>query len=214
MKKKNIENIRKDFNKSKIDFLNTVDCPIMYFKSWLDDILSIDPNEAISFVLSTVNEFNIPSSRVLLLREINDEGFIFYTNYMSRKGRDIEKNNNVSLNFNWASLERQIRIKGEVVKVSEEKSDDYFSSRPRNSQLGTWISNQSSNIELNTNLDELVENISKEFREKEVVRPNNWGGYLVLPKEIEFWQGRPSRMHDRLKYSKESNNWRKERLAP
>jgi pyridoxamine 5'-phosphate oxidase len=161
-----------------------------------------------------VNAGGRPSSRVLLLRNFDANGFVFYTNYNSRKAKDIEKNNNASLLFFWPELERQVRVEGKLVKQSAEESDRYFNSRPRESRLGAWTSPQSEIIADRSALDEELAVIIKKFEGKEVPRPEWWGGYTLQPDRIEFWQGRPSRLHDRVCYIKEKGQWKIVRLAP
>ena len=210
----NIVNIREEFKKSEIDFKNLPDYPLELFHSWFDMALEVDKDNAIAFVLSTVSSEMVPSSRIVLLRGVTEEGFTFFTNYESRKAKDIEKNNIVSLNFYWEKLEKQVRITGKAVKISAAESDKYFGGRPRKSQLGAWSSNQSKVIDLYYKLMNKVEKFEGLFEGKKVERPLHWGGYCVEISTIEFWQGRPSRLHDRLLYTKERNNWKKERLAP
>jgi len=214
MSSNNISKIREDFKKSKIDFDSAPEHPIKMFNNWFDMALEEDKDNAISFVLSTISKEIIPSSRVVLLRGVNEKGFTFFTNYKSSKASDIENNNMVSANFFWEKLEKQVRIVGKAVKISSSQSDDYFSSRPRESQLGAWASDQSSIINLYYKLMNKVDEFEGMFKGKTVNRPLHWGGYCIAPEKVEFWQGRPSRLHDRLLYTKEENNWKKERLAP
>ena len=208
-----IDEIREDFEKSKMDFTNLPESPMDLFSNWFSQALDADKDNAISFVLSTVSQENIPSSRVLLMRKVDENGFTFFTNYDSSKSKDIENNHFVSINFFWNKLEKQIRIIGRAIKVPAEDSDIYFNSRPEKSKIGAVISNQSSIIDFNLDFEELISELNLE---KQVIeRPKNWGGYKVIPTKIEFWQGRPSRLHDRVLYVKtDENNWKKERLAP
>ena len=211
---KNISEIREDFKESKIDFSNISDHPIKMFNDWFAMALELDKDNAISFVLSTVSSKNIPSSRVVLLRGVDENGFTFFTNYESAKSKDIEVNNMVSANFFWEKLEKQVRITGRAMKISESESDKYFSSRPRESQLGAWSSNQSSIIDIYYKFMSKMDEFEGIFKGKKVERPLNWGGYCINPEKVEFWQGRPSRLHDRLLFTKEKNRWKKERLSP
>jgi pyridoxamine 5'-phosphate oxidase len=149
-----------------------------------------------------------------LLKNINDRGFTFFTNFESDKSIDIENNKNVALNFYWPELERQVRISGEAGKIKHKDSDAYFRSRPRASQLGTWLSNQSTSISLDHNFTESLTKLEARFKGKEVARPSHWGGYCIDDDKIEFWQGRPSRFHDRVLYEFDTDNWSKRRLAP
>ena len=176
--------------------------------------LDIDKDNAISFNLSTVSLENIPSSRIVLLRSINEKGFTFFTNYTSDKAKDIEVNNIVSANFYWENLEKQVRITGKATKISSSDSDEYFNTRPRNSQLGAWVSDQSTVISLYFKMLNKIDFFKEMFKDKNVSRPLHWGGYCIYPIKIEFWQGRESRLHDRLLFTKENNSWKKERLAP
>tara|TARA_B100001971_G_C18136974_1_gene508196 strand:- start:22 stop:669 length:648 start_codon:yes stop_codon:yes gene_type:complete len=211
---KNLEkNLREDFNKFKIDFKNLPSHPVNLFSKWIERALKKD-NEANAFVLSTVSENRIPSSRVILLRGCNEKGFTFFTNYRSAKATDIEKNNNVSLNFYWHEFQRQVRILGEAEKISATESDKYFNSRPRESQIGAWISDQSTVINLYYKFVNEMNKIESRFKGKKIERPLHWGGYHVTPTIIEFWQGRPFRLHDRLRYRLHKDIWKIERLAP
>ncbi|MDX1470461.1 MAG: pyridoxamine 5'-phosphate oxidase, partial [Flavobacteriaceae bacterium] len=156
-----------------------------------------------------------PKNRVLLLKEFSEEGFVFYTNYRSEKGRAIETNNKVSLSFYWPQLERQVIIKGHAQKISNEESEEYFHSRPKGSQLGAYVSDQSSVIPDRDSLELKLRKAEKEFADAPVPKPKDWGGYIVVPCEMEFWQGRENRLHDRIRFTlKSSKNWQKERLAP
>ena len=210
----NIKNIREDFKKSKIDFNTIPDHPLELFNAWLEMALESDKDNAIAFVLSTISDLNIPSSRIVLLRGVSEKGFTFFTNYKSRKAKDIENNKMVSANFYWEKLEKQVRITGKAIKISAKESDEYFSERPRESQLGAWASKQSSVINLYYKLMNKVDEFEGIFKGKNVERPLHWGGYCILPESVEFWQGRPFRLHDRLIFKKEKDNWKKERLSP
>ncbi|CAM1344269.1 pyridoxamine 5'-phosphate oxidase [Tenacibaculum amylolyticum] len=190
--------------------------PIELFRDWF-----IDANEsemvleANAMNVATIGADGFPKNRMVLLKKYTHEGFIFYTNYNSEKGQAIAANNHVCLSFFWAGLERQIIIKGQAEKIAENLSDGYFESRPDGSKLGAWASNQSSVV---ANKEELIANLSKleeEFKGKEIPRPKHWGGYIVKPVSIEFWQGRPNRMHDRIRYALQKDfAWKLERLAP
>jgi len=209
-----LKNIRLNYKKSKIDFENLDKNPITFFLKWFDDALKINRNEANACVLSTITHDNKPSSRVVLLKDISDKGFIFFTNYKSDKSVDIEKNNYVALNFYWPKLERQVRISGEVEKIDTKDSDDYFKSRPRESQLSAWLSDQSASIELDYDFIEALNLLENKFKDKEINRPLHWGGYCINTDKIEFWQGRPSRLHDRILYEFDGKDWSKKRLSP
>jgi pyridoxamine 5'-phosphate oxidase len=211
---KKISKIREDYKKSKIDFRNIPAHPIKMFNDWFEMALELDKDNAISFVLSTVSSENIPSSRVVLLRGVDENGFTFFTNYKSAKSKDIEANNMVSANFFWEKLEKQVRITGKAIKISSSESDKYFSSRPRESQLGAWSSKQSSIINIYYKLMNKMDEFKGIFKGKKVERPLHWGGYCIDPEKVEFWQGRPFRLHDRLLFTKDKTKWKKERLAP
>lgn len=209
-----LRNMRINYQKSQIDFENLDNNPINFFLEWFNDALKISKNEANACVLSTISSDHKPSSRVVLLKYLSENGFTFFTNYNSKKSLDIENNNNVALNFYWPELERQVRICGLVKKIESKKSDDYFKSRPRKSQLGAWLSDQSSPIDIDYDISTSLELLETKFKDQAVNRPLNWGGYCVKPNKIEFWQGRPSRFHDRVLYELDKGNWNKKRLAP
>ena len=209
---KNIKNIRKDYQKSELNFNDLTPEPISFFKLWMDKAVQLS-SDANAFVLSTVDANAQPSSRVLLLRDASDSGFSFFTNYSSRKSKEIEQNSNVCMNFFWPALERQIRVSGTISKISDKESDDYFNSRPYESRIGAWCSPQSKVIESRDVLENKFEELKKKYP-NDVPRPQNWGGYIISPTQIEFWQGRSSRLHDRFLYTKEDSDWKIERLAP
>ncbi|MFM2049443.1 MAG: pyridoxamine 5-phosphate oxidase [Bacteroidota bacterium] len=210
----NLHNLRIDYKNHSLSKHDVNSNPIVQFESWFKDAISAEIIDANAFTLCTINEMNKPSCRVVLLKEVNDFGFIFFTNYESRKGKDMENNNNVSIAFHWKELERQVRIEGIAQKISDEESDEYFNSRPRESQIGAWASPQSSVIHNRPVLESRIEFYTKKFKNKTVPRPNNWGGYIVKPETVEFWQGRPSRLHDRIQYEHIDRKWQISRLAP
>jgi pyridoxamine 5'-phosphate oxidase len=209
---KSIKNIRTDYVKNELNFDDLTVHPFDLFKSWMTDALEqiSEPN---AFVLSTVNAEGKPSSRVLLLRDLDDKGFNFFTNYNSQKSQDIERNPHVCMNFFWYQSERQVRVSGRIEKLSSEASEDYFNSRPYESKIGAWSSPQSSVIESREVLNKNVKDFSSQYTE-DVPRPPHWGGYCIVPDKIEFWQGRSSRLHDRFVYSLEGEEWKIVRLAP
>ncbi len=188
--------------------------PFEQFAVWMKEALDssiLDPN---AMVLATASGEGTPSARIVLLRNFDEKGFVFFTNYESSKANDLANNKNVSLLFFWAELERQIRISGKVKKVSKVESQLYFATRPRESQLGAWASNQSSVIASREVLEKKFEEIRKKFEGKSIPLPPFWGGYRVTPKKFEFWQGRESRLHDRISFKLEAGQWKIERLAP
>ena len=209
-----IKNLRLNYKKSTIDFKNLAKNPIQYFMNWFEDALKVNNLEANACVLSSVSSDNYPSSRVVLLKGVNENGFTFFTNYKSSKAKDIDANPNVALNFYWPELERQVRIVGIAKKITINDSDTYFKSRPRESQMGAWLSDQSKVIGLDYNFMETLNSLESKFKDKEVERPLHWGGYCIEPIKVEFWQGRPSRLHDRLEYKREDGKWIYKRLAP
>jgi len=164
--------------------------------------------------VSTIDQEGFIKSRIVLLKEYDNEGFVFYTNYTSEKGGSIAHHNQVGISFFWPNLERQVIVKGTISKISPERSDAYFKARPKASQLGAIVSHQSKVIKDRNVLEEKMLLLEEEYKNKEVIRPEYWGGYLVSPVSIEFWQGRPNRLHDRIRYYKKNELWTKERLAP
>ena len=209
---KSIKDLRTDYQKSELNVKDLTEEPITLFQQWLSQAIT-HSNDANAFVLSTVNSNAVPSSRVLLLRDATEKGFSFFTNYSSRKSQEIEVNPNVCMNFFWPEMERQVRINGSISRLSEQESDDYFISRPYESRIGAWCSPQSQVIESREVLENKIQELKKKYP-NEVPRPENWGGYTIVPNEIEFWQGRASRLHDRFLYKKEGENWTINRLAP
>jgi pyridoxamine 5'-phosphate oxidase len=188
--------------------------PLEQFKAWFKEAIHSEIIEPNAMHLATVKKNNRPTGRVVLLKDV-DKGFVFYTNYESNKGRELEENPFASLTFFWPELERQVRIEGTVEKTSAKESDDYFLSRPYESQIGAWSSPQSKAIPDRKFLEQKKEEIENKFKDEDLFRPSHWGGYRVTPYEIEFWQGRPARLHDRISYHlDEGGNWILTRLAP
>jgi pyridoxamine 5'-phosphate oxidase len=208
-----IRNDHHNFDKGNLsDHLG--DDPISFFKTWFKEAIDEKVFEPQSMHISTVDHQQRPSARIVYLKEILNEKFIFYTNYSSQKGKDLANNNAISALFFWPSQERQIRIEGFATKIKDQISDAYFESRPRASQLGAWASYQSEKLEARKELELRVEALAKEFP-NQVPRPPHWGGYEIEPTKIEFWQGRASRLHDRMVFEKNSNNtWDLFRLNP
>ena len=213
---KDLSNYRKSYEKSELLESDIPEDPITLFKKWFHEMETFGGDiEVNAMTVSTIGLDGFPKARVVLLKQFTFEGFIFYTNYGSEKGRAIAENPNVCLSFFWHSLERQIIIKGVAEKVSENISDGYFESRPDGSKLGAMVSNQSQVIASRAILEENLKQLEAKFAEKEIPRPISWGGYLVKPVEMEFWQGRPNRLHDRIRYHlNDDYSWKIERLAP
>ena len=209
-----INTLRHDFSKQSLDERDVNQSPFIQFEKWFKEAVDGKVNEPNAMSLSTVSSEGKPSSRILLLRNFNEKGFVFYSNYTSRKGEEINANPNAAILFFWPELERQVRIEGVLEKQSAEESDMYFASRPRGSKLGAWTSEQSKVIASRNFLDEEYEKLSKKYPDESVPRPHYWGGYFLKPTAVEFWQGRPSRLHDRILYTKENSGWKIERLAP
>ena len=211
----NLKDLRKEYRLAALDELHAGPDPIFQFKKWFQEAMEAELLEPYAMTLSTVNKENRPSARVVLLRDLSTQGFTFFTNYLSRKGHDIAENPFAALNFFWPDLERQVRIEGKIVTLNNADSDAYFASRPRGSQLGAWSSPQSEVIASRELLEQNVEQFTQQFEGKEVVRPAHWGGYCLIPDYFEFWQGRESRLHDRICYTLDQNEgWDRCRLAP
>ncbi len=212
--RKQVKQVRRDFDSSELNERNVPKNPFELFQNCLQIALDKELKDANAFTLSTAIN-NEPDSRIVLLRDVDEEGLTFYTNYSSKKAKDMENNPSVSVNFFWAQLDKQIRIKGTVKKLDSKTSDEYFSSRPRNSQLGAWASNQSDELESREALEKNLKVLEEKFEKLDnIPRPDFWGGYLIIPNEFEFWQGRPSRLHDRLVYEKTNGDWVIKRLYP
>ena len=212
---KNLHDYRKSYEKGSLTEDTVLENPLEQFAAWFVDAEKTptveEPN---AMTLSTVDTQGVPKARVVLLKEFTQEGFVFYTNYTSGKAQAIAQNNKVCISFFWPSLERQIIITGLAVKISEEKSIAYFNKRPRESQLGALVSDQSTSIDSREALEEKLLDLEKQYQTKPIVKPAHWGGYLIQPTSYEFWQGRSSRLHDRIKYTKINNSWNIGRLQP
>ena len=209
-----IANLRNEYSKATLDILNTEEDPIQQFRSWFNEARKAQVPEPSAMIVSTASPDGKPSARVLLLKDITDKGFVFFTNYNSRKGKEIEKNPYASFTFFWPELERQVRIEGKLRKVKSSASDAYFSSRPRGSQIGAWASPQSEEIPNREVLETQEQKYQESFKGKDIPRPEHWGGYELIPDHLEFWQGRQSRLHDRIVYLLENELWSRKRLAP
>ena len=188
--------------------------PFKQFEIWFEEAKKIGLKDPNAMNVASATKSGIPSSRMVLLKAYSEEGFIFYTNYTSRKSGEILDNPIVALNFFWDALERQIRIEGEIKKVEKEVSDAYFNSRSRLSQLGAHASNQSQVIENYEELTNKLNSFDEQYKDADIPRPDHWGGFIVIPSSIEFWQGHDGRLHDRLKFKKENDNWVMKRLSP
>lgn len=212
---KNLSDYRKSYEKGELLLENSPQNPLELFQKWFNEVDSnFKDIEANAMSISTIGKDGFPKTRIVLLKKFNDNGFVFYTNYKSEKGRAIKENPNVCLSFFWEFAERQVIIKGIVEKISEEESDAYFHSRPKGSQLGAIASHQSEAIKSREILEANLKAIENEYQNKPIERPKVWGGYIVKPVSIEFWQGRPNRLHDRILYELVNKNWIKQRLQP
>lgn len=210
-----IADIRKDYKLKSLLETDVATDPVNQFGRWWNEALQSELEEVNAMTLSTVTASGRPTARIVLLKDYSNEGFVFYTNYESDKAKAMEANPYAALVFFWAPLERQVRIEGFVEKVSAEESDAYFLSRPAGSRIGAWASPQSSVISNRTVVEEKVEALTAKFSDGNIPRPPHWGGYIVKPYRVEFWQGRPNRLHDRICYLlSEDGKWTKERLAP
>lgn len=209
-----ISKIRKDYSKAKLTQGSVDADPIKQFNKWLEDAINAKLPEPTAMVLATGNQDGIITSRTVLLKEVTEDGFVFYTNYDSRKGKDLVQNSNAALTFFWAELERQVNIRGTVSKVSEAMSELYFQSRPRKYRIGAWASKQSQELDSQRTLIQEFLRLTVKYAGRTVPRPPHWGGYQLDAQIIQFWQGRPSRLHDRIQYQKRDTVWEIKRLFP
>lgn len=207
----NLHDFRKSYTKFQLDESSVNPNPFFQFSIWFKEAVEDGTFEANALILSTVDSSAKPSSRVVLLKQLVEEGFIFFTNFDSRKGKNITENNQASILFFWEKFERQVRIEGVIEKIPEEMSIEYFKNRPLESQIGAVVSNQS---EIIANREVLEEKFKELSKLKSIDKPNNWGGYILKPKYFEFWQGRANRLHDRIIYIQDNNAWNIKRLAP
>ena len=210
----NIESHRKHYERSELTEDVIDPNPVAQLRAWLSEAFDDGCLEPNAMNVATVDAGGQPSARIVLLRGLDERGLVFYTSYFSRKGRELAENPRVAATFYWPLLERQVRIEGTVQQVSDDESDAYFESRPRGHRLSAWASEQSEPIDRRETLDERVAHFDQRFEGDDVPRPHSWGGYLIVPKVFEFWQGRPNRMHDRLQYRREGRAWKIRRLQP
>ncbi|SKC82074.1 pyridoxamine 5'-phosphate oxidase [Ohtaekwangia koreensis] len=210
-----ISDLRKEYSKASLDITSVQSDPVKQFEKWFNEAVQAQVPEPNAMNLATINASGAPSSRIVLLKGIENSKLVFYTNYQSSKGKDLEKTPACALTFFWPELERQVRIEGIADRVDPERSEKYFQSRPRGSQIGAWSSPQSAVIKDRALLEDRVKQIEKKFEGNEILpKPHQWGGYEVDPILIEFWQGRPSRLHDRIQFTKVDGSWKIYRLAP
>ncbi len=214
MNKTDVAALRQSYTQNELLEENVLENPIKQFGKWFKEALDVQILEPNAMILSTVSDGK-PHGRVVLLKGFDENGFTFYTNYKSNKGNEVAETPFASLTFFWGDLERQVRIEGSIEKVSGTESDEYYHSRPRGSQIGAWVSNQSSVIAGREVIEQRLTELENEFKDVELIpRPAHWGGYCVNPERIEFWQGRPNRLHDRILFTKVGDDWKIERLSP
>jgi pyridoxamine 5'-phosphate oxidase len=211
---KNYQNIREEYLKGALDKSSVNNSPFLQFEQWMSEAIKSGVPHPTSMILATCGADGQPSGRIVLLKGADEKGFQFFTNYQSRKGKQLQQNPKASLTFFWMPMERQIRIEGHVEKVSPEVSDKYFHSRPYESRLSAAISPQSKIVANRAELEKLKRELREKYPEQNLPRPENWGGYLLIPNYFEFWQGRESRLHDRIIYARKLNEWTIKRLAP
>jgi pyridoxamine 5'-phosphate oxidase len=209
---KSIADIRKDYTKGSLKVSDLPNSPFKSFKKWLDEAISCEVEEPTALTLSTIHEGNRPRSRVVLLKNIDEHGLVFFTNYNSQKGAEIATNPYAAMNFFWPELERQVRVEGNIEKIPSAESDEYFYSRPKESQAGAIVSDQSKQIPEDLDLEAQIHALMAQ--PEKLKRPEHWGGFRLVPDYFEFWQGRPSRIHDRVFYRLQDEHWSKGRLSP
>lgn len=214
MSKPTLSQIRRDYNLKQLSKSSVSENPINQFGLWMDEALASNCNEPNAMTLATSTFEGKPSARVVLLKDFNNHGFVFFTNYESKKSKQLLQNPYAALVLFWPELQRQVRIEGQVKKTDDAESDSYFRTRPEKSKIGAWASPQSQVIPNRKYLESLKSDFQEEFSGKTISRPPNWGGYILQPNLIEFWQGRPNRLHDRIQYTLVNEQWAIERLAP
>ncbi|MEO6330817.1 MAG: pyridoxamine 5'-phosphate oxidase [Ginsengibacter sp.] len=211
---KHIAELRKDYIQQELSEKEVSPDPLIQFEKWWNEAIKSEGDEINAMTLATSNSNGKPSARIVLLKGFGEEGFIFFTNYKSKKGEELQQNPFAALVFFWKELERQVRIEGSVQKISEADSDEYFFMRPESSRLGAWGSPQSTVIKDREFLQKNIEHYRNVFNNATIPRPEYWGGYIIKPSAIEFWQGRPGRLHDRIQYTAADSGWQINRLAP
>lgn len=209
-----LTDIRKEYTFGRLDENKVAESPFEQFRVWFDQMLSSRPEEPTVMTVASVDESGQPWQRILLLKHFDDKGFVFYTNYESNKGQQLALNPKASLHFFWMNLERQVQVQGKVEKLGREEAEAYFHSRPRESQIGAWASQQSQPLESRSALETRYAQLVSEYHEKEIPLPDYWGGYRLVPDRIEFWQGGEYRLHDRVEYSRVADDWKVQRLNP
>jgi pyridoxamine 5'-phosphate oxidase len=209
-----IADLRRDYRARALSEADAAADPLVFFRQWFDEAVRADLHDANAMTLATAAADGTPDGRIVLLKDVGPDGFTFFTNYDSAKGQELAENPRATLVFFWAALERQVRVSGTVTRVDASASDTYFLSRPRESQVGAWASPQSQVIADRATLETRMADATARFTAEPMTRPPHWGGYLVTPAWIEFWQGRPNRLHDRLRYHRAGNSWTIARLAP
>lgn len=209
-----VGSLRKEYTRSGLEDAGANPDPFVQFREWFENAVAAGLPEPNAMTLATATVDGRPSARVVLLKGYDERGFEFYTNYGGRKARDLESNPACAILFYWGELERQVRVEGRAERLPDEESDEYFASRPRGSRLGAWASRQSQPVEHRSVLEERVRALEAEYEGREIPRPPFWGGYRVEPESFEFWQGRESRLHDRISYRRENGTWGLERLQP
>lgn len=212
--KQTLSATRTDYDSGTLTEENLIRNPFEQFKSWMNLAIQHNVPEINAMTLSTVNSEGRPVSRVVLLKDLEEKGFVFFTNYESRKGHELIATPYAALNFFWPALQKQVRIEGTVEKIAASASEAYFKSRPRESQIGAWTSSQSKIIESRLILEQKFQELTNQFEGKEIPKPEYWGGFCVIPYRMEFWQGRPGRLHDRFQFELINNNWKIDRLSP
>ena len=211
---KSIADIRREYGELTLSSTQALDAPFEQFELWFNEVLETEHSDPTAMVLSTVDESGLPDSRVVLLKGISEQGLIFYTNYLSAKGIQLGANPCAAVNFYWPQMARQVRVRGRVKKLTTTQSDEYFASRPQASQISAVASPQSKDITGREELEQRMKKLIEEYGTEPIVRPQSWGGYVLLADEFEFWQGRDNRLHDRIHYFQQNGAWEKRCLAP